>query len=118
MEEIIKEIKQREEEYRLQLENMKIKSIEETKQLKETIRSFQEKERQHREQFQLTSGYSQGKLERKEVNKQARPNDLKQVNQQGKQSMQQQQKSRSSYERLKQYYPQVQSQRSIFNPFK
>ena len=63
----INELKQREEEYKSQLEKMKLNSIEQTQQLKETIRGFQEKEKQYREQFQHTPHYSQRKSEKKSL---------------------------------------------------
>lgn len=114
----IKEVKQREEEYKSQLEKIKLNSIEQTQQLKETIQGFQEKEKQYREQLQHTSNYSQRKLE-KSLTKETKSNNRKRINNQTKQSsLQQQQQSQFRYEKLKQYYPQVQSQRSIFNPFK
>ena len=43
---------------------MKLNSIEQTQQLKETIRGFQEKEKQYREQFQHTPNYAQRKSEK------------------------------------------------------
>ena len=115
----INELKQREEAYKSQLEKMKLNSIEQTQQLKETIRGFQEKEKQYREQFQHTPNYSQRKLEKKSLNKGAKSNNRKQINNQTKQpSLQQQQQNQSRYEKLNQYYPQARSQSSIFNPFK
>ena len=114
----INEIKQREEEYKSQLEKMKLNSIEQTQQLKETIRGFQEKEKQYREQFQLRPNYSQRKLDKKSLTKETESNNRNIINNQTKQSSLQQQQSQSSYEKLKQYYPQAQSQHSIINPFK
>ena len=115
----INEIKQREEEYKSQLEKMKLNSIEQTQQLKETIRGFQEKEKQYREQFQHTPKYAQRKSEKKSLTTETKSNNRNIINHQTKQSsLQQQQQSQSRHEKLKQYYPQAQSQRSIFNPFK
>ena len=115
----INEIKQREEKYKSQLEKMKLNSIEQTQQLKETIRGFQEKEKQYREQFQHTPNYSQRKSEKKSLTTETKSNNRNIINHQTKQSsLQQQQQSQSRHEKLKQYYPQAQSQRSIFNPFK
>jgi chromosome segregation ATPase len=114
----INEIKQREEEYKSQLEKMKLNSIEQTQQLKETIRGFQEKEKQYREQFQHTPNYAQRKLEKKSLTTETKSNNRNIINHQTKQSSLQQQQNQSRHEKLKQYYPQAQSQRSIINPFK
>ena len=115
----INEIKQREEKYKSQLEKMKLNSIEQTQQLKETIRGFQEKERQYREQFQHTPKYAQRKSEKKSLTTETKSNNRNIINHQTKQSsLQQQQQSQSRHEKLKQYYPQTHSQRSIINPFK
>ncbi|KAA9013568.1 coiled-coil domain-containing protein [Niallia endozanthoxylica] len=116
LEKTIKEIKQREEDYKSQLEQMKLKSIEQTQQLKETIQGFQKKEKQYREKNQHTPKSPQNKPER---NKQVRATERKQLNSQIKPaSVQQQQQSQLRYEKLKQFYPQAQSIRSVFNPFK
>ncbi len=117
----LNELKQSEEEYKSKLEKMKLNSIEQTQQLKETIRAFQEKEKQYRKQFQHTSQSSQINSEKKSLTKSAKPNNRKQINNQAKQpSLQQnkQQQNQSRHEKLKQYYPQARSQNSIFNPFK
>ena len=116
----INEIKQREEKYKSQLEKMKLNSIEQTQQLKETIRGFQEKEKQYREQFQHTPHYSQRTSEKKSLTTETKPNKNRNIiKHQTKQSnLQQQQESQSRHEKLRQFYPQAQSQYSSFNPFK
>ncbi|MDQ0214453.1 chromosome segregation ATPase [Oikeobacillus pervagus] len=105
MNETINELEKKEKEYKSQLEKMKINEIEQAQQMNHTIRSFQEKGRQYSDRFNPTT--TNQTL--------AKPKGKKRFNKQKQGEMQQ---TKQRYEILKRYYPQLQSQKSIFNPFK
>lgn len=143
MSETIKKLQDKETEYKSKLDQMKRQNAQNAQQLNKAMQSFEEKERQYREQFQRTLNYPQGKsVSERPTNNQAmiksgrQPNNQaivqsgrqtsnqamaqsrRQTNNQTKESTNK--RNLKAAEMIKQFYPQSQShsQMSIFNPFK
>jgi chromosome segregation ATPase len=124
----IKEMEQKEEEYQSKMDQMKIKEMEQSQQLKKTIRNFQDKEKQYAERFQQALGQPQGRLENQrqsssQFNSRVQRQSGNQVNSKGQnratqQTRQTEQQKLNQLDMIQKFYPQSRSQTSIFNPFK
>lgn len=130
LEQKLKEMEIQAEEYKAKVEQLKKKDSDNTRQINKTIQSLQEREKRYAEQFQRTMTQPQGRADTRRPGKTAitakaqrqlsspANSKLQKRNIQLNQMSKAQQKSQNKLDLIKKFYPQAQSQSSIFNPFK